>query len=352
MSGVRHARDAALLAAAAFGRPHRGAPRLSYGRALPPPGDEASGGLVKFQRLQEAFPPAGRDFNLLYLGSNTLPRTRRPLLALARRRRIPVAWNQDGVAYPGWHGPGWRRANEPMARGLAQAAHVFYQSAFCKLSADEFLGEPRGSWEILYNAVDTDAFVPAASRPERPLTLLLGGNQYQRYRYETALRTLALLPEARLVVSGRLSWSGDAPAEARALAGGLGVESRIEHSGPYRQADAPRLYARADILLHTKVNDPCPNVVVEALACGLPVVYAASGGVPELVGGSAGIGVPVESTWERDAPADPSALAQAVRDVHAELPARSAAARERAVGALDLKAWIGRHREVFERLAA
>ncbi|HWH06801.1 MAG TPA: hypothetical protein VNT23_10265, partial [Gaiellaceae bacterium] len=31
-------------------------------------------------------------------------------------------------------------------------------------------------------------------------------------------------------------------------------------------------------LLHTKVNDPCPNVVLEALASGLPVVHPASGG--------------------------------------------------------------------------
>ena len=36
------------------------------------------------------------------------------------------------------------------------------------------------------------------------------------------------------------------------------------------------------------MNDPCPNVVLEAMACGLPVVHAASGGTVELVGDEAG----------------------------------------------------------------
>ena len=48
---------------------------------------------------------------------------------------------------------------------------------------------------------------------------------------------------------------------------------------------------RAHVLLHTKVNDPCPTAVIEAMACGLPVAYPASGGTVELVGDEAGIGV-------------------------------------------------------------
>ena len=60
------------------------------------------------------------------------------------------------------------------------------------------------------------------------------------------------------------------------------------------------------------MKDPCPSAVIEAMACGLPVVYPASGGTVELVGDEAGIGVPHPDGWERDEPPDPEALADAV----------------------------------------
>ena len=53
-----------------------------------------------------------------------------------------------------------------------------------------FLGEPRGGWEILPNAVDVDRFVPAERRRQTGRSLLLGGDQTQAYRLELALRTL------------------------------------------------------------------------------------------------------------------------------------------------------------------
>jgi glycosyltransferase involved in cell wall biosynthesis len=107
---------------------------------------------------------------------------------------------------------------------------------------------------------------------------------------------------------------------------------------------------RADLLLHTKYNDPCPTVVLEALASGLPVVYSASGGVPELVGADAGIGIEAPLDWERDHPPSADRLADAVLAVDADLPDRADAARERALR-FDSRGWIARHRAVFEQLA-
>jgi glycosyltransferase involved in cell wall biosynthesis len=340
-------------AALATAPPRPGPPvRVFYGRELPAPGERAWGGLVKFQRLAQEVPNETRRFSVAYLGSNTLPPDERALLALLRRRRIPIVWNQDGVAYPAWHDGDPERVNGPMRRWLAAASHVVYQSAFCRESADRYLGPAQGTAEIVHNAVDTSVFTPAAASQREPLVLVLGGNQYQRYRLETALETLALLPDARLVVGGDLSWSASAPAEAERLARGLGVADRVELAGPYAQRDAPALLRRGHVLLHTKVADPCPTVVVEAMACGLPVVYAASGGTPELVGEEAGIGVPVDHSWERDRPPAPEALAEAVATVAADRERYALKARERAVEHLDLKPWVARHREIFERLVS
>ena len=61
-------------------------------------------------------------------GSTWLPRDLDPLLRLARRRRIPVVVNQDGVAYPGWAGEATEELNRRYRRALLAADHVLYQS--------------------------------------------------------------------------------------------------------------------------------------------------------------------------------------------------------------------------------
>jgi len=331
-----------------------GGPRVYYGRDRVPARDAvAHGGTIKLQSLDDSFPNAPREFNVLYLASSALPHDARVLVRLARRRRAVFVWNQDGVAYPAWHGPGWERVNDRLGRLLHDADHVVYQSHFCKLSADRFCGERSEGWEVLYNPVDTQRFVPARARPNGR-TLLLGGNQYQRYRFETALQTLVRLPGWRLLVTGDLSWSPDrsrSRREGRALIAELGLADRVELSGPYTQTAAPALISRADVLLHTKVNDPCPTIVLEAMACGLPVVYSGSGGTPELVGDEAGVGLPATLDWERERPPGSEELAAAVEDVSARLDELRHAARARAEH-FDVRRWIARHRQIFERLAA
>jgi glycosyltransferase involved in cell wall biosynthesis len=86
------------------------------------------------------------------------------------------------------------------------------------------------------------------------------------------------------------------------------------------------------------------------MACGLPVVYAASGGTVELVGEEAGIGVPHPDGWERDVPPAPEGLAAAVDSVLPELPSYREAARRRAVERFALGPWLDRHAQLFQGL--
>jgi glycosyltransferase involved in cell wall biosynthesis len=338
-------------AAALAGTP--GGAAVSYGHLhLPSRDDTASGGIVKLQSLSEEFPNSPLRFDVLYLVSSNLPEGAVTLARWARRSGARVVINQNGVAYPAWHGPGWERVNQPMRELLSMANHVFYQSDFCRRSADKFAGPPAGPHEILHNAVDVDMFSPTRE-PRPPMTLLLAGSQDAWYRYATAVDTLAALVQAgseyRLIVTGRLGWTADrdaARSRAEAYARERGVLGLIEFVGPYTQRQAPDIYRRADILIHTKYNDPCPAVVPEAMACGLPVAYSATGGVPELVG-DAGVGVPEIENWERDLPPDPRQLADAVREVAAHHASLSKRARQRAVDHLSVRGWLARHRVVF-----
>jgi glycosyltransferase involved in cell wall biosynthesis len=312
---------------------------------VPPAGERAAGGSVKMQKLASRFPNSPTGFSLLYIGTTWIPRDLAPLLRLARKRGIPIVVNQDGVGYPGWAGDTTEEVNRPLRLCIQSADHVIYQSEFSKLSADLFLGEAAVPWEILPNAVDVELFAPVARPPAGGPVLLLGGDQTQEYRLELALRTLAALaathPTARLLVTGRLV----SPLEP--LVDDLGLRDRVFALGEYAQRDAPAIFRRAHVLLHTKVKDPCPTLVLEAMASGLPVVYPASGGTPELVGDEAGIGVPHPDTWDSDDPPSPEALADATDRVLSNLERYASVARARAVEHFALEPWLERHAELF-----
>lgn len=362
---VRRTRNAAAIACATAAQwrrwraiaatdPRRGALAVSYGvESMPDESDVVFGGAVKFELLNRVLPNAPRDFNVLYLGSSSAPIDAAMLVRLTRRRGAAFVWNQNGVAYRGWYGDGWEHVNRPNARLLHEADHVVFQSAFCKLGADRYYGERSGSWEILHNPVDTTVFVPATPERARPLTLLLGGNQYQRYRVECALEALRVVrrmrKDTRLLIAGNLSFAPEGREVTVDMIRRLELADAVELVGPHTRRDTPALMRRADVLLHTKYNDPCPTVVLEAMACGLPVAYSASGGTSELVGRDAGIGVDAPLDWDEDHPPDPADLASAVLALAEDLDVRRSAARERALR-FDAAAWIERHREIFEML--
>ncbi len=317
------------------------------------------GGAVKLQRLQEHFKVSVKKCNILYLVSSSLPPRFEQWIKVAKRRNIAIVWNQNGVSYPASQSPDWQNENHRMKSGLHQADYVIYQSQFCKESADEFLGAFTGPSQIIYNSVDTSRFSEKKNNARKhSLTLLLGGNQYAQYRLETAIRTIAILAErgieAKLIVTGKVAWDGKSEKECRQLAAnliqGLGIQNQVEFTGQYEQSSAPEIYGKADILLHTKWRDPCPGLVIEAMACGLPVVYSKSGGMPELVDATSGIGVSAGGSWEQIDPPDPQELAEAVICISEDLENYSRNARKRAKQLFDIDEFIESHRVIFKEV--
>jgi glycosyltransferase involved in cell wall biosynthesis len=336
-----------------------GEPRVFYGFDRLPAAHEAGhGGIIKVQDLQREFPNTPHGANLLYLISSYTPMFASRMAWLARRAGARFLLNQNGVAYPGWYGPGWERANAKMQKRLLQADHIVYQSQFCKDTADRYLGGARCPWDILHNPVDTTRFVPAAVDPAPGLfVILLAGSHGSFYRVQAAVDALAALrprlPESRLIIAGRCVWGpseSTARTELFAYAAQRGVADAMTLTGPYSQTAAVSLLQRAHVLLHTKYNDPCPRLVVEAMACGLPVVYSATGGVPELVCDAAGVGVPGPLDYEHDHPPAPDALAEALYTVAGRRTTFSAAARRHAVTRLDVQPWLRRHAGIFQQV--
>jgi glycosyltransferase involved in cell wall biosynthesis len=171
---------------------------------------------------------------------------------------------------------------------------------------------------VLRNGVDLALFRPedrAAARRTlgmtRP-TVLAVGNLVALKRHRLMVEALALLPEAELVIVG----GGPERAAIAAAAQAHGVEERVRLVGRLPQAELPLMYAAADLLLLASAHEGWPNVLLESMACGTPVVATRFAGIDDIVGAPAA-GRIVEE-------ASPPHLAAAIRALLAAPPARAA----------------------------
>ena len=305
--------------------------------------------------LAEAFPHSFPTANILYTISSVGHMQTPEIVARAKQKQLKIIVNQNGVAYPAWHGAGWEATNQWLNATLEQADYIIYQSRFCQIGAEKFLSPPRVPCEVLYNPVDTKLFTPTAfSLKPKNLTLLLGGNQNQQYRLELALQVLKVVlrenPDARLIVTGSL-WK---PAEEalrwiRKFLQENNLTEKVTFTSKYSQKQAPAIFSQAHILLHTQYHDASPTLILEALASGMPVAYIDSGGVPELVA-EAGRGVAVEQNWETINLPAPEEMGKAIFQIMSRYNEYSFAARERAVSQFSLETFIVKHRRIFEKV--
>jgi glycosyltransferase involved in cell wall biosynthesis len=326
---------------------------LNYGGVLASrAGRPLHGGQIKLLHLNREFPERDVGFHILYLVSSAQPPFADELIRWAKENGAKLVWNQNGVAYPAWAKEAYPVGNRIMRNLMRQADYVIYQSAFCRESADRFLGTISAPYAIVHNCVDLDLFSPPqAELPLTPWTLLTIGTHQQPERVLSVLRTAALLKERkrkiRLLLAGRLDWS-NAKQEVDETIRRLGIEEQVIFSPPFTQEQAPGLYRQAHILIHPKYKDPCPTTVIEALACGLPVVGSHSGGMPELVGTDGGLLIEVPESWDQMQYPSPRKMADAVEKIFSDLRGWQFKARERAVQYFDKDRWIDRHSEIFK----
>ena len=322
------------------------------GSASAETGRPLRGGRVKLGPLQQAFPGTAEEFNVLYLVSSALPPAAARWVQLAHDAGAVVVWNQNGIAWPGYIGRLHEFMNRPLAELLPQVDHVIFQSAYCQSSTERFVGPIWRKSEVLHNAVDTERFVPGPPLPAEPLVVVMGGTHQQLYRVEVACRAIAIVQQrgraVRLRLAGGLDFPGGRAAAEAALAASGARD--VELAGPYTRELAPSVFQSGHIALHTTYKDACPTTVVEALACGVPVVGVAAGGVPELVGEDGGLAVAVRDSWDQTVPPDPALLADGIERVAADLPRYAHGARARAVERFGQVAWLERHRALFNEL--
>ena len=238
--------------------------------------------------------------------------------ALGRALGKPVvitARGSDVTHYPDYAAP--RR----MIRwALGQAAGLISVSGGLK-QAMVGLGVPAEKIQVLRNGVDLEQFSPAdgyglrLSWQAKGPVLLSVGHLIERKRHHLAIEAVATMPDWTLVIVGE----GPERARLEALASSLGVATRVVFAGVQPHSTLAAYYSAADVMILASSREGWANVLLEAMACGTPVVASNIPGNSEVVQADVAGRVVAENT--------PACFAATIAAVYAGRSTREATRR-------------------------
>jgi glycosyltransferase involved in cell wall biosynthesis len=313
---------------------------------------EGLGGVASFRlKFEQALHSRGVDVTnnlndpadavLILAGTRHLIR-----LGRARRRGQRIVQRLDGVNWvhrARWAGlrytlraiyGNWNLAR--IRRRLAD--RIVYQSQFVKGWWEEWYRTASAPSSVILNGVDLGRYTPHGlhERPSGHYRILIVEG------YLTGALNSGLLHAAELAdrVSRRYKVE-------LCIAGGVDrrTQNKLQDRGALRirvldaipRDQIPWLMRSSHLLFSAEVNPPCPNSVIEALACGLPVIGFDTGSLSEIVRDGAGKITGYGANHWKLEPPDIQSLAEAAEEVLTDNDRFRAAARKRAESAFGLE---------------
>lgn len=335
------------------------------------------GGMVSFQHkladglqrrgIEVVYDLADRPYQAVLVTGGT-----RNLLGLrqARRRGIPVVQRLDGINWLHRLGGNLRTGLRHFLRAeygnfMLQlirsrlATQIVYQSKFVRGWWERAYGATPVASRVIYNGVDLQDYSPHG--PEQPAPnrwrllmvegSLMGGYEHGLQVGVQLLERLATVHRAELGRPVELMIAGRVPQELQRRWEGYlsqqAAEARIVWAGLAQRQAIPGIDRSAHLLYSADVNPACPNAVIEALACGLPVLAFDTGALAEIVTPGAGCIVPYGGDpWRLDPP-DMAALAGGAMEIIQAGELYRSNARQRAEAAFGLDGMVEAYLEVL-----
>jgi glycosyltransferase involved in cell wall biosynthesis len=139
---------------------------------------------------------------------------------------------------------------------------------------------------VLRNGVDLQLFTPPANRDELRAslgitgrTILSVGHLIERKGHHFVIEALSALPDVTLLIAGQ----GTELERLKRVAAEEGVSERVQFLGSVPHAELKKYYGAVDMLVLASSREGWANVLLEAMACGTPVVATKIWGTPEVV---------------------------------------------------------------------
>jgi glycosyltransferase involved in cell wall biosynthesis len=199
-----------------------------------------------------------------------------PVIWVGWLRGTPVIVNYRGGEAKEYLGNSTRWVRFSMSR----AAHLVVPSGFLR----QVFGEVGMAATVIPNSIDLEMFFPAVHSPAgSAFTLAITRNLEPIYGLDTAIHALALARKQIPGIQLKIAGSGPQDVELKRLVEQLGLTDSVTFLGRLERHEVVALYHSAHAMLNPSRVDNMPNSVLEALACGLPVVSTNVGGIPFIV---------------------------------------------------------------------
>lgn len=230
------------------------------------------------------------------------------------------------------------------------ADHIVYQSGFSKNWWESKYGPVKAESTIIYNGVDLNYYTPDGPhlRPIDHIRILMVEGHFRGGHEEglvNGVRLVVNLSE-RFSQHVELMVVGDVPYYLK-----MQIESVsnawISWAGVLSHEHIPAFDRSSHILFSSDLNAACPNSVIEALACGLPVVAYATGALPEILEQDAGKVADYGGNHWNLEPADIPAISEAAARLLQRLPHYRKCARQRAETVFGLDQMVENYAKVF-----
>lgn len=274
----------------------------------------------------------------------------------ARRRGVRIVQRLDGINWIHrirWAGLRYTLRAIYGNRNLSWirnrlADHVIYQSQFIKHWWEDWYHPARVPSSVILNGADLNRYTPHGlhERPSGHYRLLVvegslaGGLNYGLFNAANLANALSKKFRIELMIVGHVDGRTKNNLKSQ-------IPFRLQFMDTVPREHVPWLMRSAHLLFSAEVNPPCPNSVIEALACGLPVVSFETGSLSELIQGDAGRLVPYGSNPWKLEPPDIPALADAATEVLDDQQRYRTSARERAEAVFDVEKMVDEYLKVL-----